>query len=33
MYQSETHNPRFDPTMLMTLVFGVIAAALLATVL
>ena len=33
MYQSETQNPRFDPVMLMTLVLGIVTAALLATVL
>lgn len=33
MYQSETQNPRFDPAMLMTLVLGIVTAALIATVL
>jgi hypothetical protein len=33
MYQSETQNPRFDPAMLVTLVLGIVTAALLATVL
>lgn len=33
MYQSETQNPRFDPAMLVTLLLGIVTAALLATVL
>jgi hypothetical protein len=33
MYQSDTHNPRFDAPMLMTVLIGIVTAAVLATAL